>query len=67
VQHIHVNVMAASAWPGGRRGGESPAVAHRPAAAATPWPAAVRDNAARRIRVRACVARGAPLLLGAGP
>jgi hypothetical protein len=34
---------------------------------ATPWPAAARDKAARRSRVRARVARGAPLLLGVEP
>jgi hypothetical protein len=48
-------------------GGESAAVAHRPATAATPWPAEARDKVARRSRVRARVARGAPLLWGAGP
>jgi hypothetical protein len=49
VQRVHVKLMAASAWPGGRRGGESAAVVHRPAVAVTPWPAA-RDKAAKRSR-----------------
>jgi hypothetical protein len=35
--------------------------------AATPWPAAARDRAARRSRVRARVARGGPLLFTAEP